>query len=148
MALESNRTTINSRDVDAGKVFPGAIGIFRSVKRCRMWHRAVMHCARGGEGAKKKSSRMWITLVMLSFILNYPFKGGREFIENKGCTQETGWESPPHFIPRSSQSKGWTGILRKADLISSLDIKHLCPSSWRMEIACTAGNRTREKNRH
>ena len=33
MALESNRTPMNSRDVDAGKVFPEAIGIFRSVQR-------------------------------------------------------------------------------------------------------------------
>ena len=57
--LESSRIPINSRLVHAGKVFPGAMGIFRSVERCKIWHRAVMHFDRGGGGggvAKKKSS--------------------------------------------------------------------------------------------
>ena len=30
---------------------------------------------------------------------------------------------PCHFIPSSSQSEGWTGMFRKAALMSSLDIK-------------------------
>ena len=53
--LESSRMPINSRHVHAGKVFLGAIGIFSSVKRCKIGHRAVMHFDRGGEVAKKKS---------------------------------------------------------------------------------------------
>ena len=62
--LESSRIPINSRHVHAGKVFPGAIGIFRSVKRCKIWHRAVTHFNLGGEVARKKSSSIWITLGM------------------------------------------------------------------------------------
>ena len=62
MALESNRIPINSREEDARKVFPGAIGILISVKRCKIWKSAVMHCFRGGSAAKKKSSRICMTL--------------------------------------------------------------------------------------
>ena len=46
--LASSRIPINSRLVHAGKVFPGVMGIFRSVKRYKIWHRAVMHFDRGG----------------------------------------------------------------------------------------------------
>ena len=53
--LESSRMPINSRHVRAGKVYLGAIGIFSSVKRCKIWHRAVMHFDRGGEVAKKRN---------------------------------------------------------------------------------------------
>ena len=66
--LESSRIPINSRHVHAGKVFPGAMGIFRSVKRCKIWHRAVMHFDLGGEVAKKKSSSIWITFGILSLV--------------------------------------------------------------------------------
>ena len=66
--LKSSRIPINSRHVHADLVFPGAMGIFRSVKRCKIWHRAVMHFDRGGEVAKKKSSSIWITLGILSLV--------------------------------------------------------------------------------
>ena len=49
--------------------------------------------------------------------------------------QNLGRETPGSSSGESSQSEGWTGILRTADFMSSLNINHSCPSSWRMEIA-------------
>ena len=87
--LESSRIPINSRHVHAGKVFPGAMGIFRSVKRCKIWHRAVMHFDLGGEVAKKKSSSIWITLGIFKFSLNDPFNCRRKFVKKEGGPPET-----------------------------------------------------------
>lgn len=58
MALESRRIPMNSREVDAGNVFPGAIGIFKSVNRCKTLHKAVIQLALGGGATRKKSSKM------------------------------------------------------------------------------------------
>ena len=49
---------MNSREVEAGNVLPGATGIFKTEKRCRTLHRAVMQLVLGGGVARKKSSRM------------------------------------------------------------------------------------------
>ena len=54
----------NSRHVHAGKVFPGAMGIFYS----KIWHRAVMRFDPGGEVAKKKSSSIGRTLGILTLV--------------------------------------------------------------------------------
>ena len=45
-----------------------SMGTCRSVKRSKIWHRAVMHVDLGGEVAKKKSSSIWITFGMLSLV--------------------------------------------------------------------------------
>lgn len=38
--------------------FPGAIGIFKSVNRCKTLHKAVIQLALGGGATRKKSSKM------------------------------------------------------------------------------------------
>ena len=71
----------------------------------------------------------------IKFSSNDPFKSRGEFIEKKGAdlrpngrTIPKKWSSS-HYIPRSFQSAGWTGTLRNADFISSLDMKHPGPRS-------------------
>ena len=66
-----------------------SMGIFRSVKRSKIWHRAVMHVDLGGEVAKKKSSIIWITLGIFKFTLNDPFNCRRKFIKKEGGPPET-----------------------------------------------------------
>ena len=46
---------MNSREVEGGKVLPGAMGISNSVKRWRTLQRAVAQWDRGGAAAIKKS---------------------------------------------------------------------------------------------
>ena len=61
-----------------------SMGTCRSVKRSKIWHRAVMHVDLGGEVAKKKSSIIWITLGIFKFTLNDPFNCRRKFIKKEG----------------------------------------------------------------
>ena len=63
---ESRRIPMNSREVEGGKVLPGAMGMSNSVNRWRTLQRAVAQWVRGGAAAMKKSSRMWITFGMWS----------------------------------------------------------------------------------
>ena len=56
-------------------------------------------------------------------------KGGRPKTEWEDHIEEIEHPPPPHFIPRSSQSEGWTGTLRNANFISSFDMKHAGPRS-------------------
>ena len=81
--LESSRIPINSRHVHAGKVFLGAIGIFSSANRCKIWHRAVMQFDRGGEVAKKEIVQYMNNFGNFKFILNDPLNRRREFIKKR-----------------------------------------------------------------
>ena len=75
--LETSRIPINSRLVHAGKSFPGAMGIFRSLKRSKIWHRAVMHFdwgGGGGGGSKKEIVKYMNNLGNVKFSSTDPFK--------------------------------------------------------------------------
>ena len=71
----------------AGKVFPGAIGIFSSANRCKIWHRVVRQFDRGG--SKKEIVQYMNNFGNFKFILNDPFNCRRELVKKEGGQPET-----------------------------------------------------------
>ena len=83
-----------------------------------------------GLGNKKEIIRVWITSEIPNLALMIHSIMQKNWSKRKGALRKpkgrtvSKWYRPFHFTPRSSQSDGWTGILRKADFMSSLDIQH------------------------
>ena len=78
---------MNSREVEGGKVLPGAMGMSSSVNRWRTFHRAVARWIWGGTAAIKKIIENVNNLGNVELVLNDPLKGRRELVKEKVCNQ-------------------------------------------------------------
>jgi len=123
----------NTHKLQAGGGGKGFAWSSRDIKLCEQ----TQNVAEGSEAVepwglvtKKNSSRMWITSGIPNLALMIHSITQEKWSKRKGafCKPKrrtvSKYYKPFHFMPRSSQSDGLTGILRKADFMSSLDIKH------------------------